>query len=96
MQFYSVCNICTKLLTKAKIAPAVKELYEAGQRSTRQLMEYFQIGSRRTLYKILRFAGCSINASPAGAPPPNAGPPAARSVTSQLAVSPADATLGHD
>ncbi len=44
-----------------KIAPAVKELYEAGQQSTRQLMDYFQIGSRRTLYKILRFAGCQIN-----------------------------------
>ena len=44
-----------------KVAPAVKELYEAGQQSTRQLMEYFQIGSRRTLYKILRFAGCQIN-----------------------------------
>ena len=24
-------------------------------------MAYFQIGSRRTLYKILRFAGCQIN-----------------------------------
>ena len=24
-------------------------------------MDYFQIGSRRTLYKILRFAGCQIN-----------------------------------
>ena len=44
-----------------KIAPAVKELYEAGQQSTRQLTDYFQIGSRRTLYKILRFAGCQIN-----------------------------------
>ena len=44
-----------------KIAPAVKDLYEAGQQSTRQLMAYFQIGSRRTLYKILRFAGCQIN-----------------------------------
>ncbi len=44
-----------------KIAPEVKELYEAGQQSTRQLMDYFQIGSRRTLYKILRFAGCQNN-----------------------------------
>ena len=44
-----------------KIAPAVKELYVARQQSTRQLMAYFQIGSRRTLYKILRFAGCQIN-----------------------------------
>ncbi|WP_400194260.1 hypothetical protein [Hymenobacter sp. B81] len=35
-----------------KIAPAVKGLYEAGQQSTRQLIDYFQIGSRRTLYKI--------------------------------------------
>ena len=40
-------------------------LYEAGQQSTRQLMAYFQIGSRRTLYKILRFAGCQINEKPA-------------------------------
>ena len=48
-----------------KIAPAVKELYKAGQQSTRQLMDYFQIGSRRTRYKILRFAGCSINDKPA-------------------------------
>lgn len=47
-----------------KIAPAVKELYEAGQQSTRQLMDYFQIGSRRTLYKILRFAGCQITQQP--------------------------------
>ena len=47
-----------------KIAPAVKELYEAGQQSTRQLMAYFQIGSRRTLYKILRFAGCQISEKP--------------------------------
>ena len=43
-----------------KITPAVKELYEAGQQSTRQLMASFQIGSRRTLYKILRFAGVAI------------------------------------
>jgi hypothetical protein len=27
------------------------------QQSTRELMVCFQIGSRRTLYKILRFAG---------------------------------------
>jgi hypothetical protein len=38
----------------------VKELYLARQQSTRQLMDYFQIGSRRTLYKILRFAGVEI------------------------------------
>jgi DNA invertase Pin-like site-specific DNA recombinase len=44
-----------------KITPAVQELYEAGQQSTRQLMNYFQIGSQRTLYKILRFAGCQMN-----------------------------------
>jgi hypothetical protein len=47
-----------------KIAPAVKELYKAGQQSTRQFMDYFQTGSRRTLYKILRFAGCQINEKP--------------------------------
>ena len=27
-------------------------------------MAYFQIGSRRTLYKILRFAGCQISEQP--------------------------------
>ena len=43
-----------------KIAPAVNELYEAGQQSFRKLLHYFRIGSRRILYKILRFAGCSI------------------------------------
>ncbi len=48
-----------------KVAPAVKELYKAGQQSTRQLMDYFPIGSRRTLYKILRFTGCQINEKPA-------------------------------
>jgi hypothetical protein len=42
----------------------MEELYEAGQQSTRQLMDYFQIGSRRTLYKILRFAGCQITETP--------------------------------
>ena len=44
-----------------KIAPAVKELYLARQQSNRQLMDYFQIGLRRTLYKILRFTVCQIN-----------------------------------
>ena len=43
----------------------MKELYLARQQSTRQqstrqLMVYFQIGSRHTLYKILRFAGVEI------------------------------------
>ena len=28
--------------------------FPAGQQSTRQLVAYFQIGSRRTIYKILR------------------------------------------
>ena len=42
----------------------VKELYETGQQSTRQLMDYFQIGFRRTLSKILRFAGCQITKKP--------------------------------
>jgi len=32
----------------------------ARQQSTRQLMAYFQIGSRRTRYKSLRFAGVKI------------------------------------
>ena len=44
-----------------KIVPAVKELYEAGQQSTRQFMAYFQIDSYHTLYKILRSAGCQIS-----------------------------------
>lgn len=43
-----------------KIAPAVKNLYVSGEQSTTQIMSYFQIGSRRTLYKILRHAGVSI------------------------------------
>ncbi len=43
-----------------EIAPAVKELYFARQQSTRQFMYYFQIGSRLTFYKILRFAGAEI------------------------------------
>jgi DNA invertase Pin-like site-specific DNA recombinase len=43
-----------------KIAPAVKDLYEASQQSTTDIMRYFSIGSRRTLYKILRFAGVEI------------------------------------
>ena len=51
-----------------QIAPAVRELYEAGQQSTRQFMAYFQIGSRRTLYEILRFAGCQIPTPPATGP----------------------------
>jgi DNA invertase Pin-like site-specific DNA recombinase len=43
-----------------KVAPAVKDLYEAGQKSTTEIMQYFNIGSRRTLYKVLRFAGVDI------------------------------------
>lgn len=46
-----------------KIAPAVNKLYEAGQQPFRELLHYFHIGSRRTLYKTLSFAGCPI-ASP--------------------------------
>src|SRR4028119_137266 len=40
-----------------KIAKAVGELYESNKQSTTQIMHYFGIGSRRTLYKILHFAG---------------------------------------
>lgn len=43
-----------------KIAPAVKNLYESGDQSTTQIMSYFQIGSRRTLYKVLRYAGVLV------------------------------------
>lgn len=43
-----------------KIAPAVKNLYESGDQSTTQIMSYFQIGSRRTLYKVLRHAGVVV------------------------------------
>ena len=49
-----------------KIAPAVNKLYEAGQQSFRELLHYFRIGSRRTLHKILRFAGCPIIAPSTG------------------------------
>ena len=45
-----------------KVAPAVKDLYQAGQKSTTEIMHYFGIGSRRTLYKVLRFAGAEIKA----------------------------------
>jgi DNA invertase Pin-like site-specific DNA recombinase len=37
-----------------RVAPAVRHLYEASKKSTAQIMKYFGIGSRRTLYKILR------------------------------------------
>lgn len=43
-----------------KIAPVVRALYEQGTLPTSELMAHFQIGSRRTLYKILRHAGCQI------------------------------------
>jgi len=43
-----------------KVAPAVKDLYVAGQKSTTEIMQYFNIGSRRTLYKVLRFAGVDV------------------------------------
>jgi DNA invertase Pin-like site-specific DNA recombinase len=44
-----------------QVAPAVRHLYEASKKSTAQIMKYFDIGSRRTLYKILRFSGVEIN-----------------------------------
>ena len=43
-----------------KMAPSVKNLYELGQQSTTEIMNSFQIGSRRTFYKILRYAGVII------------------------------------
>lgn len=47
-----------------KIAPAVKNLYESGGQSTTQIMSYFGIGSRRTLYKVLRYAGVAVKSIP--------------------------------
>jgi hypothetical protein len=41
-------------------APAVKDLYESKGQSTTQIMQYFHIGSQRTLYKILLFAGAVV------------------------------------
>lgn len=43
-----------------KLAPAVKDLNQAGQKSTTEIMSYFGIGSRWTLYKILRYTGVSV------------------------------------
>jgi len=43
-----------------KIAPAVKNLYESSGQSTTQIMSYFGIGSRRTFYKVLRYAGVEV------------------------------------
>lgn len=43
-----------------KMAPSVKNLYELGQQSTTEIMNSFQIGSRRTFYKVLRYAGVII------------------------------------
>ena len=40
--------------------PVVKNLYELGQQSTTEIMSSFQIGSRRTFYKVLRHAGVII------------------------------------
>jgi DNA invertase Pin-like site-specific DNA recombinase len=42
------------------IAPAVRELYDARKQSTYQIMKFFNIGSRRTFYKILDFAGAKV------------------------------------
>lgn len=51
------------ILKYQKIAPEVEKLYEARQQTTTQIMKRFDIGSRRTLYKILRFAGIEIKPS---------------------------------
>ena len=51
-----------------------KQRYEAGQQSTRQFVACFQIGSRRTRYKIPRFAGDAVACPRAGTPAPT--PPA--------------------
>lgn len=49
-----------------QIAPSVKNLYESGHQSTTDIMNEFQIGSRRTFYKVLRHAGVIINPSEQG------------------------------
>jgi hypothetical protein len=43
-----------------EIAESVKELYDAEKQSTTQIMKTFKIGSRRTFYKILTFAGVQV------------------------------------
>lgn len=43
-----------------KMAKAVGEMYESNKQSTTQIMHFFGIGSRRTLYKILHFAGVQV------------------------------------
>ncbi len=43
------------------IAPAVKELYYSKNQSVTQIMKFFKIGSRRTFYKILVYAGVRVN-----------------------------------
>jgi hypothetical protein len=42
---------------KSRRSPSVKNLYELGQQSTTEIMNSFQIGSRRTFYKVLQYAG---------------------------------------
>lgn len=42
------------------IAPAVKELYDSQKQSTTQIMKFFNIGSRRTFYKILIHTGVQV------------------------------------
>ena len=44
-----------------RMAPSVKNLYELGQQSTTEIINSFQIGSRRTLYKVLRHAGVILS-----------------------------------
>lgn len=44
-----------------EIAESVKQLYDAEKQSTTQIMKTFKIGSRRTFYKILTFAGVQVN-----------------------------------
>ncbi len=42
------------------IAPEVKQVYDANQRSTDEIREMFNIKSQPTLYKILKFAGTEV------------------------------------
>ena len=43
-----------------EIAELVKGLYDVEKQSTTQIMKTFKIGSRRTFYKILTFAGVHV------------------------------------
>jgi hypothetical protein len=43
-----------------QVVLALKDLYEAGQKSTTKIMRYFSMAFRRTLYKVLKRVGVKI------------------------------------